>query len=300
MENLTKHPDIVVVISEIVLSLYPILIKLVPTDLGTQIFARMATFTVLAAPFLNLQEFQTLLSDPISLGLKGLVNLTHVETSYTAFKNLSAGNAMALFYLYPIFNLVAGYFFFGESISYFQFFWFFVAVIGSYLLIQDELTVKLEETKEETEAKKKISSADKVTGVIAAISAALTETIIYSLFKNENAATPYPQTLQLYGGGFLWYIIYKFFRKEEVLTEKSVTNWSSLLLFNGIIGFLGYTLRFWAIPKLSVYLFSILSFIGVFSAYIFGAAFAKEIPTVQSLVGGALIALSITVIRPEL
>ena len=300
MDSLTKHPDIVVVISEIVLSLYPILIKLVPTDLGTQIFARMGTFAALSVPFLSLQDFQSILEAPLATALKGLINLTHVETSYTAFKNLSAGNAMALFYTYPIFNLIAGYFFFGETISAFQFFWFFVAMVGSFLLIQDELTVKLEETKEETEAKKKISAEDKLKGIVAAISAAITETVIYVLFKNEKALTPYPQTLQLYGGGLLWYLLYKFVKKEEVLTETKATNWASLLFFNGLIGFFGYTLRFWAIPRLSVYLFSLLSFIGVFSAYLFGAFFAKEIPTVQSLVGGSLIAFAIGVIRPEL
>jgi drug/metabolite transporter (DMT)-like permease len=300
MESLTKHPDIVVIISEIVLSLYPILIKLIPTDLGTQILARMGTFAALSLPYLSSIELTEILQSPIEIILKGLVNFTHVETSYTAFKNLSAGTAMALFYLYPFFNLVAGYFLFSEEITLFQIFWFVVAVVGAYLLIQDELTVKLEETKEETEAKEKISNSEKIVGIFSAISAAVTETVIYSLFKGENANSPYPGTFQLYGGGLLWFLVYKYFKKDEIIKDSSIKTWIPLILFNGIIGFLGYTLRFWAIPKLSVYLFSLLSFVGVFSAYIFGAIFAKEIPTVQSLVGGGLIALAISVIRPEL
>lgn len=300
MEFLSNNPDITVVLSEIVLSLYPILIKLVPTDLGTQILARMGTFAALALPFLKGEELLGIFSSPLEFFIKGVLNLTHVETSYTAFKNLSAGSAMALFYLYPIFNLIAGYFFFHETISVFQMFWFGIAVIGAFLLIQDELTVKLEETKEETEQKSKISIYEKQIGIFAALSAAVTETIIYSLFKHENALTPYPQIFQLYGGGLLWYLLLRVFQKESIVADTKISTWIPLLLFNSFIGFLGYTLRFWAIPKLTVYLFSLLSFFGVFSAYLFGALFAKEIPTLQSLLGGGLIALSIAVIRPEL
>jgi drug/metabolite transporter (DMT)-like permease len=51
------------------------------------------------------------------------------------------------------------------------------------------------------------------------------------------------------------------------------------------------------VPRLSVTIFSILSFVGVFSAYAFGARFVNEIPSWQSLAGGALIATAIAGVR---
>ena len=62
-----------------------------------------------------------------------------------------------------------------------------------------------------------------------------------------------------------------------------------MILFNTLIGFVGYCLRFYAIPRLPTVIFSLLSFIGVLASFIWGFLFVKEIPTTQALLGATLI-----------
>jgi drug/metabolite transporter (DMT)-like permease len=55
-----------------------------------------------------------------------------------------------------------------------------------------------------------------------------------------------------------------------------------LLLLNGIIGSIGYFLRFYSINKISVLLFSILSYFGIIMAYLYGYIFNNEKFTLQN------------------
>jgi drug/metabolite transporter (DMT)-like permease len=65
-----------------------------------------------------------------------------------------------------------------------------------------------------------------------------------------------------------------------------------MTLFNALIGFVGYNMRFYAIPKVSTLVFSLLSFIGVVSSFAFGWLFAGEIPSLLSALGAALITVA--------
>ena len=99
-------PEFLIIFSEIILASYPILIKWVPTNLFTQIVSRMSVYGCLA--------FLLLLGKPKDLGAVslsglaggGLLNLAHVAASYKAFSELPAGNAMAIFYAFPAWNLL--------------------------------------------------------------------------------------------------------------------------------------------------------------------------------------------------
>ena len=55
--SLTPHPTLAVLYSELVLSLYPILIKTVNTNIYTQILARFMVFPALALTFGPLSDF---------------------------------------------------------------------------------------------------------------------------------------------------------------------------------------------------------------------------------------------------
>ena len=71
--------------------------------------------------------------------------------------------------------------------------------------------------------------------------------------------------------------------------KASLQNWIPLLLFNVFIGFLGYSLRFWSIPRLPTAVFSILTFIGVAAAYTWGLVYAEEKPSMGALIGAGCI-----------
>jgi drug/metabolite transporter (DMT)-like permease len=62
-----------------------------------------------------------------------------------------------------------------------------------------------------------------------------------------------------------------------------------MLLFNGLVGFGGYAMRFSAIPLVSTLIFSVLSFTGIVSAYIFGYLFQGEKPSYLAMLGSIFI-----------
>ena len=107
---ISPNPSLAVLYSELVLSLYPILIKSVNTNIFTQILARFIVFPSLAIAFGSTYDFKSIWGNPYEafVGIiHNLLNLGHIASSYTAFKILPVGTAIALFYLYPIFNIIS-------------------------------------------------------------------------------------------------------------------------------------------------------------------------------------------------
>ena len=312
--------DSFVLLSEVVLSAYPILIKQVKASVFFQTGLRMAIFTVLAA------GAAAATGSPLAAaGLwstesiaTGLLNLVHVGTSYTAFEQLPAGNAMALFYTYPIFNLLGAAALLGESIPLANLPWMAVAFAGALLLAQPT-------PKNWT-----------LVGVVCALLAALTETGIYLWFKNsaklnstdkakptvknsakeeakvdakveakegftevnpddaEIDAQPWTKMIQLYGSsGALWALVALVLGFAGFLAKDtfriSLGGLSVIALFNAFVGFAGYALRFYLIPRVSTVVFSVLSFFGVVSAYGLGWLFQNEIPTLTQMAGAVAI-----------
>ncbi len=262
--------------SEIILSSYPILIKKVPASLASQTTFRMLTFTILAgiaaaltgSPLLQGATLPTVLGP-------GLLNLLHVGSSYTAFEALPAGNAMALFYTYPVWNILGAAAAFGESIDLRILPWIGMALLGSVLIAEPTATNW------------------NAWGVAAALLAAITETGIYLWFRKEPEPESQPWTTmsRMYGGSALL-LIPLFLIGFLVWGKVGSGAISSMLLFNTFVGFLGYALRFYTIPHVSTVTFSAISFFGVIAAYLLGWVFVGEIPHFQQGIGAALIILA--------
>ncbi len=273
----------IVILSEVALALYPILIKRVPTDLATQTLSRLLTFSLLAY-FLGSstdvkQTWGTSSGLFRSMGL-GLITLLHVGVSYFAFETLPAGVAMSLFYFYPIFNLIGGVLGFGESISPLQTLLVFVAFAGVIL-------VSLSITEGETKDKNPYN----VQGILAGLAAALTETMMYFAVRTAKVPNPYFATLELYPGALIPYIGMLLASGKQIDWSPSV--WLPMTLFNVLIGFVGYAMRFWAIPRVSTVLFSLLTFIGVIASFTWGYLFAEETPTWMAVIGAILISAGV-------
>lgn len=287
---LTPNPTLAVLYSEFVLSLYPILIKSVNTNIFTQILARFIVFPSLALAFGSTHDFKSIWGSPyeafVSI-MNNLLNLGHIASSYTAFKTLPVGTAIALFYLYPIFNVLSAAVLFGESLSPLSVLLIGIAFVGTYL-IATEKTDKSED-----------KSADSNTykyGVIMGILAAITETMIF-IFVRSNTdaeASPYYTVNHLYPAGLAMLLIYGLWHTDVVDTSK--LNWLKLLGFNAILGFTGYIARFYAIPKIPAIIFSLLSFFGVTFGTIWGVLYGEKV-TMKSLIGGGLIVGATAVLR---
>ena len=277
------------VFSELILSAYPLLIKLVDASLIFQTGLRMGLYTLLAiiaaqatgSPILtaNLFSQESLLT--------GLMNLLHVGASYTAFDQLAGGNAMALFYTYPVWNILGAAALFQESISYASMPWIGLALVGAILLAQPS-------TQNWT-----------MLGVAAALTAAITETGIYLWFRSHEKKTkddqPWTKMIQMYGSsGILWCLgivcmIALGFLGKNVF-KVSNAGLAAILLFNTFVGFVGYALRFYVIPRVSTMTFSSLSFIGIFAAYVMGWLITDETPTMIQGFGAVAIVVANTIL----
>ena len=160
-----------VLFSEIIMSAYPILIKAVPTNLWTQMVSRFLVYSVLAASAMAATGKSKQFGDIswTTMGGAGLLNLLHIGVSYKAFSELSPGNAMAIFYTYPIWNIIGAWLLLGEVIPLESMPWILMALIGMFLVAHPE--------------KGTILDLEKPVGTLCALGAALTETAIYFYFK---------------------------------------------------------------------------------------------------------------------
>ena len=287
---IAPNPTAAILYSELVLSLYPVLIKTVNTNIFTQILARFIAFPALALAFGSTHDFSVIWGNPyeafVSI-LHNLLNLGHVAASYIAFKNLHIGTAISLFYLYPIFNIIAGSLLFGESLPFTSILIISIAFIGTYLIATSHKTLV-----EPDEDKKKRNF-----GVVMGILAAITETMIFIFVKSNTdaKASPYYTVNHLYPAGLAILAAYGIFNKNIV--DTSGLNWTKLLGFNALLGFTGYIARFYAIPKIPTIVFSLLSFFGVAFGYLWGVLFMGDKPTMKALIGGGLIAGSTAILR---
>jgi drug/metabolite transporter (DMT)-like permease len=273
--------ELLLVLSEVILSAYPLLIKLVDVSVILQTGLRMAIFAGLAA------VAATLTKNPLAIGSllstetlgAGILNLIHVFTSYTAFEQLTGGNAMALFYTYPVFNIFATAAVFKEKIPLTSVPWIGLALAGAIALAQPTATNWT------------------LVGVVCALVAALTEVGIYIWFrmrKDKEDTQPWSKMIQMYGSsGVLWLVIVAAAALLGILAKNTLhitpSSLVGILGFNSLIGFTGYALRFFLIPQVSTIVFSVLSFFGIVSAYVFDWIFTHQKPNAIQLAGAVAI-----------
>jgi drug/metabolite transporter (DMT)-like permease len=288
-------PTLGVLYSEIILSLYPILIKTIPTTLFSQYVARFLVFPILAL-FLGgwgdlLKAWGTYKSALQSCLLGGL-NLAHIGCSYYAFTHLLPGVAVSLFYLYPIFNIIAGWALFDEKLSNWIVPIMMLAFIGTILVAHSAADVT------------SIAGHSEKwwvywTAIAAAVGAALTETGLFIFVKTYPLESPFYAVQSLYPAGLAALLIGNLLNKNQTPVHLDFTpkNWIGLLGFNAILGFTGYTSRFFSMPRLSATIFSVLSFVGVLASFLWGVLFLGQVPTMGGLFGGIMIAAAIFLLR---
>ena len=321
--------------SEIALSLYPQLIKLIPTTIEIQVATRCITYSILAiigyyitqhssntkTKIINITPSKTNTFSFISTSIvMGLVNMIHIISSYMCFNILSSGVGYSIFYIYPIFNLLGRTFIYNEKIDSINYIYILISILGVYLIYKHN---KKETTNTNTEQVLEqvlehvpepffnvndiLNTKNTTIGILSGIVSALTESIIYFMVKdNPVSVSPYTQLLKTYLLGGIVSIIY--FIQSIITNTTNTTNtttttttntllnldyhyWITLILFNAIIGFVGYLLRFIMIPRLSTLLFNSLIFIGVIFSYIWGYILSNE-PITYSNVSGTLLILS--------
>lgn len=271
----------IVVASEAALALYPILIKTVPTNLPTQLLSRLIVYSGLAYSLASASDVSMTwgtLQGVTRSTLLGVLTLLHIGTSYYAFQQLPAGVSMSLFYTYPIWNVIGAAIGFGESFEIQHLLLIGLAFIGTILVSYGNKDPDPQKQKDPFTWK----------GIVAGLLAALTESAMYFAVRTAERPSPFYAILELYPAALFFLLPILWFTKSSVDFRPQI--WARMLSFNTLIGFLGYCLRFYAIPRLSTVVFSLLSFVGVLASFGWGYLFVNEKPTWMTLGGGALIA----------
>jgi drug/metabolite transporter (DMT)-like permease len=275
------------ILAESVLALYPIAVKNIDVNFITQLVARLGTFAGLAYGLAG----PTDKAEAVKPGniVYNVLNLVHIAASYGSYTLLPAGNALALFYTYPFWTILVGWLVLGEPFKWSVVVLLAVAAYGTWLVSQHS---KVEAYQDEGRTDPNANTDTNTSyGVFLALLSAVTETLIYLIAKTPANPTAFSTILQLYPYGALATLAYGLYKKN--LSTNFSTGWLPLILFNAFIGFIGYAIRFYAIPKLTASTFSILSFVGVASAFFWQLLFTKDRPQPLAIAGSALIAGSV-------
>jgi hypothetical protein len=285
------------IISESLLSLYPVFVKFINIPIILQIWSRFFTYTCISLFFINWKYiFGNIFSK--SGILLSLITIIHVYTSYRGFQLLESGVSYVIFYTYPLFILL----FAGKKINIIT---LGLILLGVYLLskkndINDQSNNEsfINENNNNKIFKKNMEKEYFwQEGLIMILLAAITEALIYFLILNLKTENSWNQVFISYFFGAIAISIYYFSKKDfdvvTLITNKSKITVYISLLINGIIGLFGYLLRFYAIGKLDTTVYAMLSYLGIIMAYIYGVIFNKDVITVQKIIGTLLILVPI-------
>lgn len=315
-----------IIFAEAGLSLYPLLIKMVDTNLITQVAIRFMSYTVLSCMGSFIFDNSLLSYNLLEYIYLGIINILHIISSYSAFEILSSGAGYTLFYLYPIFNLLGRSLIYKENIIWINYVYIILAIVGVYFLTQNQSNEKyLIETNPNYNYYLGL-------GVGSGVLSAITESCMYLLIKGQPKLSPYQQTTRFYlFGGILSIIliIKSYFTNQEYFTNIDKTQILNklntkdtqqnnskdsgffgtlkiqynlqqifeLILFNSIIGFIGYIIIYYTIPRTTTTQFNSLVFTGIIFSYIWGFIINSERISWQNAIGSLLIIISIIMVN---
>jgi drug/metabolite transporter (DMT)-like permease len=270
--------------AESVLALTPIVIKKTPLDPISAIWSRTVPSAILGWLLTGDRHVQK--GELLRSGALGFVNLLHIASSYESFRNLPAGQAMSLLYTYPLWNLVFGALFNGEPVRPLDYGAMAIAVVGAALLNTDPGVAA------ETGLKGKPQPR---WGLLMGLLMALTESGMHTIMRSLGWRDPAKGVWVLSTSATGWLAALTGIQKvvdPDHSHFSGAGTWMDafwLTVFHSVTMFSGYWLRFFAIPRLSVVTYSILSYAGLLAAYLFGLLFLGERPGWISLLGAVLI-----------
>ncbi|XWV24571.1 hypothetical protein QJ856_gp1219 [Tupanvirus deep ocean] len=273
-----------VITAEIMLSLYPIVVKSISSNLYTQVLMRALTYTVVSMLFTDM-SVSSVLTSPAYM-IISIINLVHIFSSYTAFKNMNAGVAMTIFYIYPVFNLLFKSYLTHTKLNFGALKYIIFSLIGVGLISFQSMM--------EDQTKNSY-----FIGLLAILIAALTESLTYTFYKGESKMNPFDGIFTLY---FFGTILMLFFAPKflQASTKIDRSNIIKLVIFNIFVGLVGHIFRFYGIPRTTTEVYSVYLFIGVVSAYIFGWYFLNEKITIYHIIGTAIILYSMYQIQKQI
>ena len=261
--------------SESLLSLYPIFVKKIGISSSLQLWTRLITYVSISVFFVNWSFIKSSLFTLDSLTL-GLVNLSHVFFSYEGFRNLDSGVSFAIFNSYPLMILLLAGTMWHNS--------YLLVIIGLAFFIYGNYAEKsdIKEKKEmkdtkEDEAKDEAKEKESFSyGLIMILLAALTEALIYFLVRRIKTTNNWNHVFISYFLGAVLMTAYSIYNYADISLGLDKARVGLAIIINGIIGTVGYFLRFFASYRLEPEIYAPLSYFGVVMSYVYGITFGNE------------------------
>lgn len=266
--------------SESLLSLYPIFVKKIGISSSLQLWTRLITYVLISVFFVNWSFIKSSLFSLDSITL-GLVNLSHIFFSYEGFRNLDSGVSFAIFNSYPLMILLLAGTLWHNS--------YLLVLIGLAFFFYGNYTDSKDSKKEDGEKDSKEDKKENFNyGLIMILLAALTEAFIYFLVRRIKTTNNWNHVFISYFLGAVLmtaYSIYNFKDTSSGLESADKSRVGIAVITNGIIGTLGYFLRFFASYRLEPEIYAPLSYFGVVMSYVYGIAFDNEILNWKKVLG---------------
>ena len=252
-------------VSESLLSLYPIFVKKIGISSSLQLWTRLTTYVLIAIFFANWSFIKSslLTLDAITLGL---VNLSHIFFSYEGFRNLDSGVSFAIFNSYPLMILLLAGVVWHNS--------YFLVLLGLAFFIYGNYTEKITTNNENFGY-----------GIVMILLAALTEAFIYFLVRRIKTTNHWNHVFISYFLGAVImtaYMVYNYKDLDETVDKSRV---GLAVIINGIIGTVGYFLRFYSSYRLEPDVYAPLSYFGVVMSYVYGMLFDNELLNWKKVLG---------------
>ena len=264
--------------SESLLSLYPIFVKKIGISSSLQLWTRLITYVLISVFFVNWSFIKTSLFSLDSITL-GLVNLSHVFFSYEGFRHLDSGVSFAIFNSYPLMILLLAGTMWHKS--------YLLVILGLAFFIYGNYTekkIEKEEKKEEENEKKESFNY----GLIMILFAALTEALIYFLVRRIKTTNNWNHVFISYFLGAVLMTVYSIYNYADTTSGLETADKGRVglaVIINGIIGTVGYFLRFFASYRLEPEVYAPLSYFGVVMSYVYGIAFDNELLNWKKVLG---------------
>ena len=269
------------ILSESILSLYPIFVKKIQLPFGLHLWSRFFIYTIVSFFFIDWEfVFETLFST--NGLLLSFVTILHIFFSYRGFQLLESGIAYVCFYTYPIMILLLS----GEKMHVLTVFYLCIVIFGIYLLFASSSSPDFERKEEKRELSER-------KGFIMIFMAAFTEAAIYFIVRRIPTNNNWNHLFISYFFGAIALSIYYLFVVTTKNNNLSLTILIVALLVNFIIGLFGYFLRFYSITRLPTKIYALLSYVGIIMAFIYGIVFNREKITLLKIIGTSCISLPV-------
>ena len=289
-------------ISESLLSLYPIILKKIDVSIIIQIWTRLFSYLIISALFINREFIKKYLLKRTAI-IFSLINFSHFVLCYIGIKLLDSGVALSIFYTFPIMILIMETRKFNPH--------YLIIIFGLFLLSFNNKN-KISPTEEEEpneknntpnniqNTKNTTNTKNTITGIIIMLLGAFTEALLFFCIKKIPTQNSWNHVFIAYLPAtvlFTIYFIYYYYKNILYENIKEIKHKFHritivLILINCIIGTIGYFLRFYAAYRLDAYFYSILSYFGIITGYIYGYYIAKQDITWNKVLGTIIIIIS--------